>query len=206
MLETAAVQRPPLTASGWYAGIFSGSGTARDTTVDASYQCFFCAPVSVSKPVSFDEGDTQAIRVGAWGGEGWSHAGFAAEFGRAKAQGREAEFNYSYFSFIPMLRLPLFANAALPEGRVNIYGGLAISFVIDGDGSVVDAAFPRTVSGTLDGSGQALLVGAGLNVGRLTLALEQRDTRMRLAFSDIGDSGSARLSAKVTLLGLACRF
>jgi hypothetical protein len=193
-----------------YVGVFGGNARFADTSVSATYQCFFCSPVTASKNVQFSKGEVAGLRMGMWGDNEYQYIGFAFEFSTTKAHSMmsidQVDVSYESFSLMPMVRLPLFKTDSMPGGHLNLYAGVAFSKVMSGNMSVTFPELPRTVSGDAKGSGSVFLIGASLKYSRVLLFLEERATNMNLSFSDLGDSGDANISAKQTIAGAAYRF
>jgi hypothetical protein len=196
----------PAPAGELYVGVFGGGARYADAQVSATYQCFFCSPVSASKNVTFSKGSVSGLRVGMWG----ETFGFATEFSVAQADsmmsGNQVSVRYESFTFMPMLSMPFFKTDSMPGGHLNLYGGIGISTVQTGNISVSYTELPRTVSGMPKGNGTTFLIGVSWKIYRAILFVEQRATDTSLTFSDIGDHGDVQMNARQTLLGAAFRF
>ena len=197
---------PPAGNGELYVGVFGGGARYADAQVSATYQCFFCVPVSVSKNVTFSKGSVSGLRVGMWG----ETFGFATEFSTAQADStmnaNQVSVRYESFTLMPMLRVPFFKTDTMPGGHLNLYGGIGISIVQTGNISVSYPELPRTVSGIPKGNGSTFLIGVSWKIYRAILFAEQRATDTSLTFSDIGDHGDVRINARQTLIGAAFRF
>jgi hypothetical protein len=206
--EVSAVESKswPSSEGEFYVGVFGGGVRYADAQVSATYQCFFCSPVSASKNVSFSKGSVSGLRVGMWG----ENFGFATEFGTAQADSmmaaNQVSVRYESFTLMPMLRAPFFKTDSMPSGHLNLYGGIGISIVQTGNVSVSYPELPRTVSGIPKGNGTTILIGISWKIYRAALFVEQRAMDTNLTFSDIGDSGDVQINAKQTLVGAALGF
>jgi len=189
-----------------YVGIFGGGAQYSDAQVTATYQCFFCSPVSASKNVAFSKGSVSGLRVGMWG----ENFGFATEFSSSQADSMmgsdQVSVRYESFTFMPMIRAPFFKTDSMPGGHLNLYGGFGISSILSGNISVSYPELPRTVSGVPKGNGTTFMIGASWRFSRAILFLEQRATDTSITFSDIGDSGDVQINSTQTIIGAALRF
>jgi hypothetical protein len=196
----------PASAGEVFVAIFGGAARFADAQVTATYQCFFCSPVSASKSAQFSKGSVSGFRLGMWG----ETLGFATEFSTSSADSMmgsdQVSVRYESFTFMPMLRVPFFKTDSMPSGHLSLYGGLGISRTMSGNISVSYPELPRTVSGKPMGTGTTVMIGASWKFTRSILFVERRTTSTSLSFSDIGDSGDVQVNATQTIIGAALRF
>jgi hypothetical protein len=209
-VSVVETEKLPSKEAEFYFGLFGGNAHYSDTQVTATYQCFFCSPITATKNIHFSKGEISGIRIGWWGGNKTQNLGVAFEFTTTNAKSRmikdEVNARYESFSIMPMLRIPFFKSDSMPGGYFNLYGGAGFSRVMSGNISVTFPELPRTVSGNAKGTGSIFLIGISLKFSRVILSVEQRAADTNLSFSDIGGSGDARINAKQTIFGAACRF
>src|SRR5512143_2204918 len=84
-----------------YLAIIAGRAEVGDSDVTATYDCIFCTPVTVSKSVAFENGDTEGLRFGQWGSGGYEYAGISAELTKTSAHSRQVEAEYYALSVMP---------------------------------------------------------------------------------------------------------
>ena len=163
-------------------------------------------PVTSSNSVNFDRGNTSGIRYGLWG----EHFGLAVEYSNTfvphafSPNNTVAEASYDAFSLIPMVRTSYFKSESMPEGRVDLYGGIGFS-EISGRLSVNS---PRVnVSGDTSGAtGILFLVGADVKYSMYSFFVELRKMETELGVSFLGDSANAKISTTETVGGVAVRW
>jgi hypothetical protein len=111
-----------------------------------------------------------------------------------------ASVDYIALSLIPLARLRFFRTESMPSGHLNIYAGIALSFVPSG--SVATNAFEAD----LTGSGVGGLAGLSLRFANLDLFAEVRSMNMNLEVDQLFSSGDLTMSTKETVFGAAVRF
>lgn len=185
-------------------GIRAVNGNAGDSVVSASIGCFlFCVPVTAEKTVQWGDLHGGGLRADFWGGGSWINAGFGIEMMSEAANADQVSLRYNTTSFFPMLRLPLWRDAAMPGGHVNLYGGLMITRAWGGDMDVNFPELPRPVSGVVTGSGGGAFVGMAFRYRHAALSLEYRDINLKLDMKDYVDYGNTRIDGKETQVGLS---
>lgn len=206
----AAAESRPITTSGRLGGaelsigLRSGLGSVADSEVSASIGCLvFCYVVTETRAVHFSDLKTVGLRADLWGGGSWINAGLGLEMATSSTKADNVSLRYNTTSFFPMLRLPLWRDAAMPGGHVNLYGGMMITRAWGGDMEVSFPGLPRPVSGVVTGSGSGPFAGVALKYGHALLSLEYRDTDIKLKMKEYFDYGSARIDGQETQLGLS---
>lgn len=113
-------------------GFFAGTGQLADGQITTTYQCLICSPTRATQNFQFGQSRLSGIRGELWG----RHLGVAFELSSASnttsltdASGASAAVGYNSVSIMPMVRLPLLATDSMPEGRLNLYGGVGLDFV-----------------------------------------------------------------------------
>jgi hypothetical protein len=191
----------------WYLGVFGGPLSAGDTTATYTTQFFFSGPTTTTANIRFNSASVLGLRWGMWSADKYPYLGFAMEFSTVQADGVSggagavpASVDYIALSLMPMVRLRLFRTESLPSGHVNIYAGIALSFVPSG--SVTMNAFEAD----LMGSGAGGLLGVSLRFSLLDLFAEVRSMNMNLEVDQLFSSGDLTMSTKETVFGAAVRF
>lgn len=195
-----------------YIALFGGKARTAGTTATATSSnpfCFFppCpGPVTSSNNVNFDRGNTSGIRYGFWG----EHWGVAAEYSTTFAphafspNNTSAEASYDAFSLIPMVRTSYFRSESMPEGRVDLYGGIGFSQI---SGRLWVSSPKVTVSGDTSGAtGILFLLGADVKYSKFSFFVELRKMETDLSVSFLGNSASAQISTMATVGGVAVRW
>jgi hypothetical protein len=208
--EPAAGAGPRTASPPWqvdsYLGLITGPGGSFETTVSASSQCFFCAPVSASHPVRFEGGNLGGIRGGFWKRGSPVQPGLAAELIHGSHTAANAGIRYDFFTVTPMLRATPFPGLASRGMTLGVYGGVSLCMVAGGIANVTFPEFTRSVSGRVTGNGTAVLAGISLDYRRLSLLLEKRSLSLDLDFKDIGDQGKLDVDTGQTAVGIALKF
>ncbi|HEX5360365.1 MAG TPA: hypothetical protein VFW49_04645 [Fluviicoccus sp.] len=206
----AAVESPRTAPAPWqvdsFLGLITGPGDSFETTVSATSQCFFCAPVSASHPVRFEGGNFGGIRGGFWKQGDRLQPGMSVEFLHGSHTASNAEVSYDMFTVSPMLRLTPFSTRASHGVTVGLYAGVSLCLVAGGSASMTFPEFTRSVSGQVKGSGTAVMAGVSLDYRRLSLLLEKRSLALDLDFKDIGDQGKLDVDTGQTAVGIALKF
>jgi hypothetical protein len=178
----------------WYLGVFGGPLSAGDTTATYTTQFFFSGPTTTTAHIRFNSASVMGLRWGMWGANEYPYLGFAMEFSTVQADGVSdgpgavpASVDYIAFSLIPMVRLRFFRTESLPNRHVNIYAGIALSFVPSG--SVTTNAFEAD----LKGSGVGGLLGVSLG---FSLSEGQRSRRASRRVAGILPFGPFRRGAQ----------
>jgi hypothetical protein len=115
-------------------------------------------------------------------------------------------------AFMPMLRVPFFASNSLPNGRIQLYGGFALSFVMSGQINVHFSELPQpVVADVKKGTGAGFFAGVPLNLSRVALFGELRSMNMSIDFSNedenlFGAEMSADLSVDTRQTVFGVRF
>jgi hypothetical protein len=195
-------------SSEWYLGVFGGPLSAGDTTATYTSTGFlFSGPTTTTVNIRFSSASVMGLRWGMWGADKYPYLGFAMEFSTVQADGMSggaggvpASVDYIALSLMPMVRLRFFRTESLPNGHVNIYAGIALSFVPSG--SVTTNAFEAD----LTGSGVGGLLGVSLRFSLLDLFAEVRSINMNLEVDQLFSSGDLTMSTKGTVFGAAVRF
>jgi len=205
----AEISEPPTPPSEMYLAVIAGRANVDDSNVTATYDCILCTPVTVSKNVEFENGDTQIVRFGEWGVGGYEYAGISAELTRTGAHSGQVEAEYYALSVMPALRYPLFKTSSMPSGHVNLYMGLALSWTITGDISVQFPEFPtsKMESDDVSGNGTGVFAGVSARYSNFALLFEWRKMDMSLT-GDVYLGGNVDLSVNTSqsLLGVAYYF
>jgi hypothetical protein len=190
-----------------YLGVFGGPLSVGDTTATYTTQFFFSGPTTTTANIRFNSASVIGVRWGMWGADKYPCLGFAMEFSTVQADGvsggpgaAPASVDYIAMSLMPMVRLRFFRTESLPSGHLNIYGGIALSFVPSG--SVTTYAFEAD----LKGSGAGGLLGVSLRFSLLDLFAEVRSMNMNLEVDQLFSSGDLTMSTKETVFGAAFRF
>lgn len=185
-------------------GLRSGRGSVADSEVSASIGCLvFCYVVTETRTVHFSDIKTVGLRTDLWGGGRWINAGFGLEMATSSTKADHVSLRYNTTSFFPMVRLPLWRDAAMPGGHVNLYGGMMVTRAWGGDMEVSFPGLPRPVSGVVTGRGNGAFAGVALKYGHALLSLEYRDTDIKLNMKEYYDYGSTRMDGQETQLGLS---
>lgn len=115
-----------------YLAVFTGDAQLADARITTTSQCLLCALTSGSQDFRFAQSRQSGIRSELWG----KHFGMAFELGSAsnaasmpEQNGASASIGYNSVTIMPMLRLPLLATDTMPDGRLNLYGGLGLDFI-----------------------------------------------------------------------------
>lgn len=113
-------------------GFFAGAGQFADAQITTTYQCLICSPASATQVFQFGWSQLSGVRGELWG----RHLGVAFELSSASnttsltdASGTSATVGHNSVSIIPMVRLPLLVTDSMPEGRLNLYGGVGLDFI-----------------------------------------------------------------------------
>lgn len=184
-------------------GLRSGRGSVADSNVSASIGCLvFCYVMTETRTVHFNDVKTAGLRADLWGGGRWINAGFGVEMATSYTKADNVSLRYNTTSVFPMVRLPLWRDAAMPGGHVNLYGGMMITRAWGGDMEVSFPGLPRPVSGMVTGRGDGAFAGIALKYGHVLLSLEYRDTDIKLKMKEYYDYGSTRIDGQETQLGL----
>ena len=191
-----------------YLALFGGPASAGDATATYNSTGFlFSGPTTTTANIRFNSASIIGVRWGMWGGDTYPYLGFAMELSTFQAEGVSggteaiaANVDYIAFTLMPMVRLRFFRTESLPSGHVNIYGGIALSFVPSG--SVTTNAFEAD----LMGSGVGGLLGVSLRFSLLDLFAEVRSMNMNLEVDQLFSSGDLTMSTKETVFGAAVRF
>jgi hypothetical protein len=191
-----------------YLALFSGPASASDTTATYNSTGFlFSGPSTTTANIRFNNASVIGVRWGLWSAVKYPFLGFAIELSSFQADGVsggpaavDASVDYIALSLIPMVRARFFRTESMPNGHVNIYAGVALSFVPSG--SVSTNAFYAD----LTGSGLGGLFGMSLRFSRLDLFAELRSMNMNLEVDQLFSSGDLTMSTKETVFGVALRF
>jgi hypothetical protein len=203
----------PAEARETFLAIFIGPATFPPRDVQATSKGILTPDLTVRQEVRFGGSEVFGLRLGTWL---LPHLGGAVEISSTKARSDLVSLRYTTFSLVPMARLPLFRGGGEPKGRVYLYGGLALSAVLEGKGSASFPALGTTVSGSA-GSGLGVqgrpaslglggLAGVGVNLGPVMLFAEYRATTVDLTFADLFQEIRARLDSRQAIVGGAARF
>jgi len=191
-----------------YLAFFGGPSSAGNTTATYTSTGFlFSGPTTTTANIRFNSASVMGLRWGMWGADKYPYLGIAMEFSTIQADGVSggpgavpASVDYIALSLMPMVRLRFFRTESLPNGHVNIYAGIALSFVPSG--SVTTNAFEAD----LMGSGVGGLLGVSLRFSLLDLFAEVRSMNMNLEVDQLFSSGDLSMSTKETVFGVAVRF
>lgn len=191
-----------------YLALFGGPVSAGDTTATYNTSGFlFSGPTTTTANIRFNNASVIGVRWGIWGGDTYPYLGFAMELGTFQADGVSdgtaavpAKVDYISFTLMPMVRARFFRTESMPNGHVNIYGGIAFSFVPSG--SVSTSAF----NADLKGNGMGGLAGVLLRYASLDLFGEARSMSMNLDVDQLFSSGDLSMNTKETVFGVALRF
>lgn len=203
--------------------VFYGSVTTSDDTVSAYSKDFcliFCGPPSYySQQADFRSSSVFGVRIGGWLKD-YPAIGLAADFSylRADAPGvPDPSFPGAYttgvsiwympISFVLLARSSFLRSESTPEGRMQLYGGLMLAWVI-GDIKV------NGVGGTTDSNfGLGALLGAAWHFPSFALFGEYRMMNASLSY-DSSDSdfsfdnttASADLDSKQAVFGVSFKY
>lgn len=184
-------------------GLRSGRGSVADSKVSASIGCLaLCYVVTETQTVHFNDVKTVGLRTDLWGGGSWINAGIGVEMATSYTKADNVSLRYNTTSVFPMVRLPLWRDAAMPGGHVNLYAGMMITRAWGGDMEVSFPGLPRPVSGGVTGRGDGAFAGIALKYGHVLLSLEYRDADIKLNMKEYYDYGSTRIDGQETQLGL----
>jgi hypothetical protein len=197
--------------------IFYGPVTTVDTAVSAFSQdsCFiFCSNTthSVSRTVHFERSAVFGLRIGGWL-RSYPRIGLAADFSYLQANAPGVSIWYVPISFVVLGRYPFLSSDSMPDGRLQLYGGLMMSEVI-GDIEVdFTPEMPRKVGGSSDrfNIGGGVLLGIAWRFSSFAFFSEFRMMKASLDSEESGlfggsSSASADLETKQTVFGLSHRF
>jgi hypothetical protein len=203
-----------------FVDIYYGWASTDDSNVSASYEnpCFlFCTYdlQSAQRKVRFDSSNVFGIRIGGWL-DGYPSIGLAADFSYLQARAPGVTIWYVPISFVVLGRYGFLRTDALPEGRVQIYGGLMISEVI-GDIEVDFRPQMTTPVGgfTFDFNlAGGLLLGAAWHFPSYALFSEFRMMNASLEYDVSGDDAlfggsekaKADLDTKQIVIGVSYKF
>ncbi len=203
-----------------FVDVFYGWASTDDSNVSASSEnpCFlFCTYnlQSSQRRVEFDSSSVFGIRIGGWL-EGYPSIGLAADFSYLQARAPGVTIWYVPISFAVLGRYGFLRTDALPEGRVQIYGGLMISEVI-GDIEVDFRPQMTTPVGgfTFDFNlAGGLLLGAAWHFPSYALFSEFRMMNASLEYDVSGDDAlfggsekaKADLDTKQIVIGASYKF
>lgn len=190
-----------------YLGVFGGPLSAGDTTATYTTQFLFSGSTTTTANIRFNSASVMGLRWGMWGADKYPYLGFAMEFSTVQADGVSggqgavpASVDYIALSLMPMVRLRFFRTESLPNGHLNIYAGIALSFVPSG------SVTTNTFEADLKGSGAGGLLGVSLRFSLLDLFAEVRSMNMNLEVDQLFSSGDLTMSTKETVFGAAVRF
>lgn len=193
----------PAGSSEGFLGIIGGNVEVAGSDLRATYQCYFCAPVTVQQPVQFSGGGSFGLRAGIWGAGAWRPAGLAVEVGGSRVAGDQVRVRYQGFGIAPLLRLPLVGNTGTGRRQVAAYGGVLLFRLTGGTVDVDFPGLPRPLSGTPTGMAKGVLLGVSARFGRLGLMLEGRRVDLRVTLDSMaGDEADFRLDSTQTLVGV----
>ncbi|HEX5277119.1 MAG TPA: hypothetical protein VFW42_05575 [Fluviicoccus sp.] len=208
--EPAQAEAPRLARAPWkadgYFGLVAGPGGSFETTVSATSQCFFCAPVSASHPVRFEGGNIAGLRGGFWKRHDRVQPGLAVELLHGSHTAGNAKVSYDFFTVTPMLRATPFSGLNAHGITIGLYGGVSLCMVPGGSAEVSFPEFSRPVSGRVKGNGTAVMAGISVDYRRLSLQLEKRSLSLDLEFEDIGDHGKLDVDTGQTAVGIVLKF
>jgi len=118
--------------------LYGGAAFPQSSTVTATVQrtpCFFCSTSTAtgSRRVTFDSSPTIGGRVGYWVDRlPWFGVALDISYfgARTSAMGSNAQFEVIPFSFLAMVRVPLFTSEPYPRGRMRPYAAVGPSVVL----------------------------------------------------------------------------
>lgn len=188
-------------------GLRQMTGQADDAQVSASIGCLIlCVVETVASPVRFRDFKGGGLRADLWAGGRWINAGFGMDMMTARLKADNVSLRYNSTSFFPMLRLPLWRDADMPGGHVNVYGGLMVTRAWGGEMKVSFPALTRPVSGVVTGTGGGAFAGVALKRQHFAVSVEYRDIDLDLEMKEYFDYGYTTVSGSEVQLGLSYLF
>ena len=193
--------------------ILLGNVETSDTSVSASYTCFFCATNTATRAVSFEQSGFAGVRYVHWSErQPWLGGGFEISAFSAN-DGSTVDIEVLSFSAQGFMRKSSFISDAYPYGRLQPYIGLGL-FIFTGSANV-DFTPDISTQLNVDGEGMGLGMMAGMRwlfTEKVALLLEARSTRVSMNFDNdfygvsLGESVDAKLSSAYYLLGVSMKF
>jgi hypothetical protein len=113
--------------------LYYGYVTTKNGSVSASSQgsCFlFCGPAQYfSQQAGYEPSSAFGIRFGTWFDK-YPAFGIALDIAYLTAESPRVRAWYMPIAFEPLVRYSLLASDAVPDGRLQLYGGLTLALVI----------------------------------------------------------------------------
>lgn len=205
-MPSAGVQGESFRASGaeFWIGIRKADGSVDDAVVSASISCLiFCVVETAAHTVQFHDFNGGGLRADLWGGGRWRNVGFGTDIMTTRAEADHVSLRYNTASFFPMVRLPLWRDATLPGGHVNLYGGLMVTRAWGGEMEVSFPELTRPVSGVVTGTGNGAFAGVMLKYRHVGVGVEYRTMDLDLEMKEYFDYGYTRIKGDEVQLGLS---
>jgi len=164
---------------------------------------------SVSRTVHFDPSSLYGIRVGTWL-ENYPYVGFAGELSYLQANAPGVRIWYVPLSFVMMGRYPFLRTESVPDGRLQLYGGVMIS-LIAGDLEVDFTPVMSKRGGSAGGLGAGALLGIAWHLPSFAVFGEFRMMRASLDFEEKGlfggsSSASVDLDSRQMVFGVSYKY
>jgi hypothetical protein len=198
--------------------IFYGLVTTADDSVSAFSQddCFFfCSNTThaASRNIHFGPSSAFGFRIGGWL-KSYPRVGLAADFSYLQANAPGVNIWYLPISFVVLGRYPFLRTDSMPDGRLQLYGGLMMSEVIGDIEADFTPQMPRKVGGFSDGfnAGGGILLGIAWHFPSYAIFSEFRMIKAHLDY-DSGsglfggsESASAELESRQMVFGVSHKF
>jgi hypothetical protein len=192
--------------------LFYGSVQTADTDATGSTQncdfLFGCSPPKTfGQHAQFGTSSAYGVRIGRWL-EDYPSIGLAMEISYLSADAPNVSVWYVPISFVVLARYALLPADAVPEGRLQLYGGLMLSFVT-GNVQV------NGVGGSSDGSiGNGALLGIAWHFPSFAVFGEYRMTQASLSYDNSGDitgfggtqTASVDLNSRQAVFGMSFKY
>ena len=189
--------------------LIKGRPQIDNAQLSVTYTCILCTPTTVNDNVSFDKGDIAGIR---W--EGWAkYLGFAIEWSVLHGGNTntpnvpQVSFNFQSLYLIPVVRMPVLRSEAMPNGRLNLYGGFGLARIFGNMDVNVPPKSPFSTS-IKSNAGTIFLIGVSLDFRKFAVLLERRATQNTLTSDNWapGTSATIPVDTNGTIVGLAYKF